>query len=1201
MIDFKKNSGDKLSFKFVIRYLPYILLGICLIITFFLWDNLKDNENEKLKIFFDNKVQEAIISIEQRMIAYEQLLKAVNGLFINSNEVTRKEFTNYIKNLSIEDAYTGVQAIGYSKIIKSFEKEEHINSIRKEGYPGYTIKPEGTREKYTSIIYIEPFAGRNLRAFGYDMYSDPVRRNAMDLACETGKTFISGKVELMQESGRDKQSGFVMYLPYYKEEKPHSTLFERKKNIEGWIYSPFRMNDLMFGVFGDKLNNLRIMIYDNDESQLNNLMYDSYPPIINNLQPRFTKNVNLNIAGRKWVIVAASLPEIELGIDFNKPLYFLIGGIILSLLIFFISMLIISSNKKFEKIAEQNAERFKYLMDHANTAIVVYNMNRQVVEANNNAILHFGYSIDELLTMRVEQFYPSEMAENIITKFELTKIKNNMSFETIQKRKDGKFVNSEINARLINIDKQDFILSFIQNIDERKTAENELKDNQLWLQSILNSLSSGILIIDSETHKIFDVNPVAAEMIGDKKENIIGKVCHQYVCPSKMKECPIIDLGKNIHNTECVLTNTKKESIPVYKTVSKQQFKGKTYLIESIIDISERVQLEKQLIKTRNNFDLFFNTIEDLLFVLDMEGKMLHINNKVCSRLGYKREELIGKSVLEVHPPEFRQEALKVVVKMLKGEVDVCPIPVFTKDGIHIPVETRVVLGEWDGKQAIFGVTKDISKLKLSEEKFSGAFHSGSVVMAILKVEDGAFIEVNDAFTKVLGYKSEEIINHTSKELNLFAEFSDRNSLNEMYLKNGKITNVEILVRKKDNTFLTGLFSADKILVGDTFCWLTSMVDVTELKRTAEALRASESKYRSIFENVQDVFYQTDLDGIIIDISPSIEKYSGYSREALIGKSVSIAYKDANDRETLMKLIKEKGEVVDYELLFVDKFNNTFNTSVNSHLIYDMSGNPIGVEGLLRDITARKNAEIQLQKYAEELKTANAEKDKFFSIISHDLRSPLTGICGMLEILVDNADSFGEEELKQTYKELYRSAKNQNKLLEDLLEWSKIETNRMPYVPKQLVLGMEIEYGIELLSAVAVSKGIKIINNVQDEINIYADENMLRLMIRNILSNAIKFSFDNSEILIYCEVTSKEIILSVKDYGVGIKEENIDKLFRIDVQFSQVGTKKEKGTGLGLVLCKELIKKHNGRIWVKSEFGKGSIFNIAFPKTENEI
>ncbi|MFH0733490.1 MAG: PAS domain S-box protein [bacterium] len=1197
----KKIKFILIGLNMILHYIPYIILGISLIITFFLWQNSKNNEEKRIKLYFEHKVSQANISIENRMIAYEQMLKAVCGLFINSEEVTRTEFSNYLKTLSIEDNYTGVQGVGYSKIIKPAEKDDHINKIREEGFSDFSIKPAGEREIYTSIIYIEPFTGRNLRVFGYDMYSNPIRRSAMDLACQSGKTFISGKVELLQESDRDKQSGFLMYLPYYKNGFPHNTIQERKKNIAGWIYSPFRMNDLMFGVFGEKLTDLKISIYDEDTSSSKNLMYDSYNTSTDDdFNSRFIKVVNLNIAGRTWIMVAKSLPGIELGVEFDEPLYFLISGILLSIFIFLISNIVISSHKKFEQTSEQNAVRFKYLMEQANTAILVYNMDRQVVEVNDNAVLHFGYSISELLKMRMEELYPSEMTESIISKFELIKSQKSINFETIQLRKDAKHINAEINARLINVGNQNFVLSFVQNISERKIAESELMDSQLWLKSILDSLSSAILIINAETHQIFDANPVAVEMIGDLKENIIGKVCHQYVCPSNVNNCPIVDQKKRIHNTECVLFNVKKESIPIYKTVSTQQFKGKTYLIESIIDISERVQLEKQLIKTRNNFDLFFNTIQDLLFVLDTEGKMLHINNTVCNRLGFKREELIGKSVLEIHPPEYKKETLKIVTKIVKGEIDFCPIPILTKNGVKIPVETRVVQGEWDGKPAIFGVTKDISKLKISEEKFASAFHSGSVIMAISKVDDGTFIEVNEAFINVLGYSQDEIINHTSNELNLFDELQNRQTVNEMFVKNGKVTNIEIIVRKKDNTFLTGLFSADKIMVGDTICWLTSMVDVTELKNALEALRVSENKYRSIFENVQDVFYQTDINGIIIDISPSIEKYSGFSRKDLIGQSVEKVYQSFQEREKLIEMIETKGEVVDYELCLLDKFNNVFITSVNAHFLFDKKGKPYGLEGSLRDITARKNAEVQLQKYAQKLKTVNAEKDKFFSIISHDLRGPLGGICGMLEILVDNSAAFGEEELKQTYRELYKSAKNQSRLLEDLLEWSRIESDRMPFYPKQLKCSYEIEYATELLAASAKSKSITLINKVENDVLLFADSNMLQLVLRNLLTNAIKFSFENSEILIYCAETENDMLLYVQDFGVGIKDENIDKLFKIDVQFSQLGTKKEKGTGLGLVLCKELINKHNGKIWVESKFGMGSRFVLAFPKVKNE-
>ncbi len=159
------------------------------------------------------------------------------------------------------------------------EKNKHIAAIRKEKFsedvPLYSIKPDGKRDTYTSIIYLEPFTGRNLRAFGYDMYSEPVRRSAMEQARDSGKASISGKVRLLQETEQAARAGFLMYLPVSKNSMPHDTVAERRANILGWVYAPFRMNDFMRGIQGERAGELNQEIFDDGEISFQNLMYDS--------------------------------------------------------------------------------------------------------------------------------------------------------------------------------------------------------------------------------------------------------------------------------------------------------------------------------------------------------------------------------------------------------------------------------------------------------------------------------------------------------------------------------------------------------------------------------------------------------------------------------------------------------------------------------------------------------------------------------------------------------------------------------------------------------------------------------------------------------------------------------------------------------------------------------------------------------------
>lgn len=241
----------------------------------------------------------------------------------------------------------------------------------------------------------------------------------------------------------------------------------------------------------------------------------------------------------------------------------------------------------------------------------------------------------------------------------------------------------------------------------------------------------------------------------------------------------------------------------------------------------------------------------------------------------------------------------------------------------------------------------------------------------------------------------------------------------------------------------------------------------------------------------------------------------------------------------------------------------------------------------------KKIDEQNLKKYSEELKELNASKDKFFSIIAHDLRSPFHGLIGMINIVNDEFDNLSTEELKAYLNEIQNSTITVNTLIENLLDWSRMQTGKMKFEPIRLDLTELINSIVYLLNYSAKLKNITIKNLIDEPIYINADEQMMRSLLQNLISNAIKFTYNDGIIEIFHKIADEDCVeISIKDNGEGISEENIPKLFRIDESYSTPGTNRERGTGLGLLLCHEIIEKHCGKIKVESEKDKGSCFTF---------
>ena len=688
------------------------------------------------------------------------------------------------------------------------------------------------------------------------------------------------------------------------------------------------------------------------------------------------------------------------------------------------------------------------------------------------------------------------------------------------------------------------------------------------------------------------------------------------------------EIYSNIHRVKCK-DGSYKWVLDRGKIFERDEKGDPLRIIGTHTDISHLKETEERLKQSEINFNSFYNTIEDFLFVLDTEGRIIRLNHTVINRLEYLSEELIGTSILKLYPSEIREEADKILQDMLSGKEKSCSIPLVKKDGTQIPVDSKCVLGKWNGEDALFVVTYDISELRKSEielcaqkEWLNIIFQTTRAGIMILDRDEHVIVDVNKTALEMMKSKKENVIGKICHQFVCPAEHSHCPVTDY----NKKIVDEERVLFTSNGDNIPIIKSVIEQKIGDKYYLIESFTDITLRKKTEHKLFLSEKKYREIFENVQDVFYQTDNKGNIIEISPSIERYSGYSRAELLGQPAENVYLNPSERTEMIKLIYSKGQVDDYELSLRCKDKRTVIVSLNAHILYDGSDTPIGIEGSLRDISDRKKAEEELKKINEELKInkelledheiklnqmiynleeseqllieANTSKDKFFSIISHDLRAPFTGFLNLSNIMSKEIETLSIMELKEIAKTLHGTSVATYKLLNDLLEWSRIQTNTIIYNPDNFDVEEIILEATNMMKQLVEDKKIFFIKEIEPGIQSYCDRNMALNVVRNLFSNAVKFTNEGGSIKITSKQTDDDIEISVEDTGVGIPTKSLDKLFKIDTtkDLSTKGTAGEKGSGLGLILCKEFVERNGGEIVVKSEVGKGSIFSFSIKK-----
>lgn len=326
----------------------------------------------------------------------------------------------------------------------------------------------------------------------------------------------------------------------------------------------------------------------------------------------------------------------------------------------------------------------------------------------------------------------------------------------------------------------------------------------------------------------------------------------------------------------------------------------------------------------------------------------------------------------------------------------------------------------------------------------------------------------------------------------------------------------------------------------------------------------------------------------LVEIQMNFELEQSYSELSRIEDEVSQLTAENNIRELELKKQKNVRNLLVLIVLI---------TLVSGGLFLSQYLSKRKTNILLQEKIEEVDKSNKLLKESEDnLKILNATKDKFFSIIAHDLRNPFNALHGLTQHLLNNYDDFDSEEIKESIEIIYNSADDLLELLENLLHWSRTQRGKMQFTPAEVNISEIINKIFNLLKMNAEKKDINLINEIDANKTITGDKDMLTAILRNLISNAIKFSYNNSFIRVSSKDFKDYIEFSVMDNGVGISPENINKLFRIDVHYSTTGTSDEQGSGLGLILCREFVEKHNGKIWVESEVNKGSTFKFTVPK-----
>ena len=525
------------------QLLPWLVLAVSLLITQQLWKDARQAVMQELQADFDFGVREAIANTKQRMAAHEQALRGVHGLFGASINVERHEFKAYISNLHLGESYVGIDGVGFIRIVSLAEKNRHVAAMRNEGFPDYTIKPEGKRDTYAPAVYFEPLAVRNLRILGFDPYAKPEHRAAMELARDSDKAAITGKVELERRHDNSAQASIVMYMPIYKNGIPNTSRTDRRANIAGWVFAPFNIPGLMSGILGNHAKDFDIEIYDGAEITDETLLSDDDTISIRNKPDALFKTIlNLDITGRNWILLISSHPAFEARLNKGKPRLIAAIGIGVSLLLMLLTWLLardrihalqaaqglkweLSARKKLQLALQESEERWRFALEGGGEGVWDWNIQTGEAKYSKRWMEILGFYENKTWNNSDEwmkRIHPEDMPSTMIklqAHFDKKTATATCEFRMLCNSNKWKWVHC--GGMVVSRDTDGKPLRFvgmIADITEQRERENEFR----LAATVFDIVDEAITVTDSD-NLIIAVNPAFTTITGYLPTEVIGK------------------------------------------------------------------------------------------------------------------------------------------------------------------------------------------------------------------------------------------------------------------------------------------------------------------------------------------------------------------------------------------------------------------------------------------------------------------------------------------------------------------------------------------------------------------------------------------------------------------------------------------------------------------------------------------------------
>jgi PAS domain S-box-containing protein len=542
------------------KLFSYIALAVFLAISVLAWQHYEKSAMEREEHRYTEYVNSIVKEITERLDKHKMILRGGAGVFHSSEEVAREEWLAYYQYQQVSTLYPGIQGVAFSRVVQSQDLEQHIEDIRAEGFSDYMVWPEGGRDLYAPIVFIEPFDEQNQYYLGYDLFSKAGLRTVMEQAQNTCEASMSGMVSLMEETGEGTQPGFLMFVPVYAQGMPLNSLEERRETLEGYVFGTYFMNELMQGIFADPMHNIDFYIYDGPEASPEALMYYSHVSLDapgNERKPLFTSQKTLDMFGHQWTMVFETTPVFEAAVDQYTPKGILAAGLLISLLLFFYLRTLETTGDRAHSLAQkmtsnlkESEEKYRLLTENITDVIWIVDLEGRFTYISPAIEKLLGFTPEEIMDMPMHEYIVREDYDALMARLaeELAKPPaeraHTIFMQACYKTKDNRLVYVELNA-LWTKDGQgnvNGVQGSTRDITERKQLEENIIESRKMYQSVVDTQQEMICRYLPDTTITF-VNDAYCKAFGKKRSELLGKKYLMFI-PHESHEEELVSLKR---------------------------------------------------------------------------------------------------------------------------------------------------------------------------------------------------------------------------------------------------------------------------------------------------------------------------------------------------------------------------------------------------------------------------------------------------------------------------------------------------------------------------------------------------------------------------------------------------------------------------------------------------------------------------------